>query len=266
MSLRDQVEDEFRHRFGEAPAFLVRAPGRVNLIGEHTDYNDGFVLPMAIDRAIWIALRPADGRRVVVHSLDFGGTAEFSTGRPAQHQRGLVGIPQGCRLGAADGRLPLAGWEGVLAGDVPIGAGLSSSAALEMATARAFAAVSGLAWEPAAMALLGQRAENQWVGVNCGIMDQMISACGRADHALLIDCRSLGHAGGAAAARNVRGRVGHGHPARAGRFGLQRAARPVRGGRAFLRRAGAARCESAGSSRRGGTNWTRRRGAAPATW
>ncbi|HEX2092947.1 MAG TPA: galactokinase, partial [Longimicrobiaceae bacterium] len=85
----------------------------------------------------------------------------------------------------------LAGWEGVTAGDVPIGAGLSSSAALELATARAFAAVSGLPWNPREMALLAQRAENQWVGVNCGIMDQMISAAGEAGHALLIDCRSL---------------------------------------------------------------------------
>jgi galactokinase len=85
----------------------------------------------------------------------------------------------------------LRGWDGVVAGDVPGGAGLSSSAALEMATARAFAAVSGLAWDPPRMATLGQRAENQWVGVNCGIMDQMISAAGRTDHALLIDCRSL---------------------------------------------------------------------------
>ena len=85
----------------------------------------------------------------------------------------------------------MTGWEGVLVGDVPLGAGLSSSAALEMATARALAAASDLPWEPAAMAKLGQRAENQWVGVNCGIMDQLISAAGRADHALLIDCRTL---------------------------------------------------------------------------
>jgi galactokinase len=85
----------------------------------------------------------------------------------------------------------LTGWEGVLAGDVPLGAGLSSSAALEMATARAFAVAGNLPWNPAAMAKLGQRAENRWVGVNCGIMDQLISAAGKADHALLIDCRSL---------------------------------------------------------------------------
>src|SRR5690606_9437636 len=92
-------------------------------------------------------------------------------------------------LGAAGYRLN--GWNGVIAGDVPIGAGLSSSAAIELATAQAFAAISRIDWQPAVMARLAQRAENEWVGMNCGIMDQMISAVGEADHALLIDCRSL---------------------------------------------------------------------------
>ncbi len=86
---------------------------------------------------------------------------------------------------------PLSGWEGVLAGDIPIGAGLSSSAAVELATAQAFAAAAGFYWDPVKMAQVGRRAENDWVGVNCGIMDQMISASGRSGHALLIDCRSL---------------------------------------------------------------------------
>ena len=181
----------FRTRFGAAPAFLVRAPGRVNLIGEHTDYNDGFVLPMAIERAAWIALRPRADGQVFVHSLDFADEVRFDASSPV---RG--GAPWGEYLKASASMLGsaghvLTGWEGVLASDVPIGAGLSSSAAIELATLRAFAAVSALDWHPAAMARLAQRAENEWVGVNCGIMDQMISAMGAAGQAVLIDCRSL---------------------------------------------------------------------------
>lgn len=191
MTVDRQVIQAFEERFGAAPAYVVRAPGRVNLIGEHTDYNDGFVLPLAIDRAAWIALRPAAGRAVTVHSLDFGEVDAFDLdlitplpGSWANYVRGVAWALQ--QRGYA-----LAGWEGVLAGDVPLGAGLSSSAALEMAVARAFAAVGGWSWDPPAMALSGQMAENKWVGVNTGIMDQMISAAGVAGHALLIDCRSL---------------------------------------------------------------------------
>jgi galactokinase len=169
----------------------VRAPGRVNLIGEHTDYNDGFVLPMAIDRATWIALRPRDDGRVVAHSLDFKEIEEFSLGNFAHTKSKWAEYIKGVARTLLDTGRRLRGWEGVVTGDVPIGAGLSSSAALELATARAVCAVSGFDWNAAEMARIGQRAENQWVGVNCGIMDQMISASGRAGHALLIDCRSL---------------------------------------------------------------------------
>jgi galactokinase len=116
-------------------------------------------------------------------------TASGEGGVPASVQ--WIEYIKGTAWSLQDAGHRLAGWEGVMAGDVPLGAGLSSSAALEMAAARALAAVGNLPWEPAAMAKLGQRAENKWVGVNCGIMDQLISACGRAEHALLIDCRSL---------------------------------------------------------------------------
>lgn len=191
MELRARVVSEFQRIFGHAPDCVVRAPGRVNLIGEHTDYNAGFVLPMAIDRAVWIALRPGDGRHVTVHSLDFGVLIDFRLDDLRNTGTGWPEYLKGVAWALQAAGYPLGGWQGVLAGDVPIGAGLSSSAALEMATARAFAAAGGWEWEPARMALLGQRAENQWVGVNCGIMDQMISACGREGHALLIDCRSL---------------------------------------------------------------------------
>lgn len=191
MPLRERVSQEFEQRFGTRPSLLVRAPGRVNLIGEHTDYNDGFVLPMAIDRAVWIALRPRDDRQVHVYSLDFDEAADFDLDALKHENAGWAEYVKGVAWALQEAGEYLHGWEGVLAGDVPVGAGLSSSAALEMATARAFAEVSGWTWEPAQMAKVGQRAENAWVGVNCGIMDQMISAAGQASHALLIDCRSL---------------------------------------------------------------------------
>ena len=188
---KQHIAADFTNRFGEAPRWVVRAPGRVNLIGEHTDYNDGFVLPLAIDRAVWIALRPRHDRRVMVHSIDFDQSGEFLLDGFSHQQAGWIEYLKGTAWSLQDAGHRLTGWEGVVAGDVPLGAGLSSSAALEMATARAFAAAGNLAWNPAVMAKLGQRAENKWVGVNCGIMDQLISAAGRADHALLIDCRSL---------------------------------------------------------------------------
>ncbi len=190
MDLQPRVTTEFTQRNGSPPSTIVRAPGRVNLIGEHTDYNDGFVLPMAIDRAIWIALSPRLDRHVRVHSLDFDDTAEFDLDH-FEKQSGWLEYLKGVTWARQEAGYALTGFEAVVAGDVPIGAGLSSSAAWELAAARAFSVTSGFAWKPAAMALLGQRAENKWVGMNCGIMDQMISAAGQADHALLIDCRSL---------------------------------------------------------------------------
>jgi len=186
-----QVAELFAERIGESPRWIVRAPGRVNLIGEHTDYNDGFVLPLAIDRAIWIALRPRDDRRVTVFSVDYDESGEFSLDQLTNEKSGWIEYIKGTAWSLQEAGYQLSGFDGVLLGDVPLGAGLSSSAALEMATARAFAAASDLPWDAAKMAKLGQRAENQWIGVNCGIMDQLISAAGQAGHALLIDCRSL---------------------------------------------------------------------------
>lgn len=190
-SIDQIVLRRFVEMFGEPSSLLVRAPGRVNLIGEHTDYNDGFVLPMAIDRAAWIALRPREGYEVVVHSVDFEETAEFDLDNLRHEDDGWVEYIKGVAHILRSEGYPVRGWEGVVAGDVPIGAGLSSSAALEMATARTFAAVGGWSWDAAAMAKAGRRVENEWIGVNSGVMDQMISAAGRAGHALLIDCRTL---------------------------------------------------------------------------
>lgn len=189
--MEELVRKNFQAIFHEQPAFIVRAPGRVNLIGEHTDYNDGFVLPMAIDRAVWIALRPRTDRRVSVHSLDLGLAAAFDLDSLARGdsrwEEYLKGVANELQLEG----YKLKGWEGVMSGDVPRGAGLSSSAALEVATARAFASASGFAWDAMQIARVGQRAENNWVGVKSGIMDQAVSAAAKAGHALFLDCRTL---------------------------------------------------------------------------
>lgn len=188
--LQTLVQTAFTRQFDAPPTFIVRAPGRVNLIGEHTDYNDGFVLPMAIDRAVWIALRPRRDQEVHVRSLDFKHTAQFNL-EEFERGEGWGEYVKGVAWALQEDGQNLRGWEGVVSGDVPRGSGLSSSAALELAIARAFAAASDLPWNPTAMAALCQKAENHWVGVNCGIMDQLISACGQEGQALLIDCRSL---------------------------------------------------------------------------
>jgi galactokinase len=185
------VVEVFARRFGGPPVWLARAPGRVNLVGEHTDYNEGFVLPMAIDRAAWIAFRPRPDGRVHLFSLQFGEATEFDLGGLSKTGPAWAQYVKGVAWSLREDGQALRGFEGVLAGDVPIGAGLSSSAAVELAAARALAASSALAWEPKAMALRAQRAENSWVGMRCGIMDQLASAAAVAGSALLIDCRSL---------------------------------------------------------------------------
>ena len=191
MPLDPLVSSEFQTRFGIPPRFIVRAPGRVNLIGEHTDYNDGYVLAMAINRAVWIALHKRPDRQISVYSLDFDEHTEFSLDCLQPGSTHWSEYLKGVAWALKEAGHQLQGWEGVLAGDIPVGAGLSSSAALEMATARAFECVSGFPWDALTIAQIGQRAENEWIGTKCGIMDQMTAAAGIADHALLIDCRSL---------------------------------------------------------------------------
>ena len=191
MSLKNRVIEAFRQRFGERPSLIVRSPGRVNLIGEHTDYNDGFVLPMAIDRAVWVALRPRRDDVVLLYSLERSEPAEFELSELEYEGNGWVEYVKGMSKMLQDAGHDLTGWEGVLTSDVPIGSGLSSSAALEMAVGVAFAAVSGFPFDGVEMARLGRKAENEWVGAMTGVMDQMISANGKAGFALLIDCRDL---------------------------------------------------------------------------
>ena len=190
-SPRERVLKVFEEEYGNAPEYLVQAPGRVNLIGEHTDYNDGYVLPLAIDRAVWIALSSIPEPEIRLHSLDFDQGIRVPFDRALTRGEGWPEYLKGLINIYKKSKLELFGWKGVMAGNVPIGAGLSSSAALELALTRAFGTVGHWNWNPSQMASICQLAENEWVGMNCGIMDQMISASGRAGHVLLLDCRSL---------------------------------------------------------------------------
>jgi len=148
-------------------------------------------LPVALEHAVWIALRPRPDQRVVLHSLDFAETAELDLSEPQKQEKGWQEYLKGITKVLQEAGWKLTGWEGVMMGDIPQGAGLSSSAALEMACLRAFAEASGKSWQPQIAAKMAQQAETEWVGISCGIMDQLISACGVAGHALFIDCRNL---------------------------------------------------------------------------
>ncbi|CAN5881240.1 galactokinase [soil metagenome] len=186
---RDRAIATFRERFGRYPEVLVRSPGRVNLIGEHTDYNDGFVLPVAIEHALWLAAMPSDDSTVTLVSDDAGGEVVVDPAAIGTRLDGWGAYVQGVVWAMREAGVPVTGVVGAVASDVPAGAGLSSSAALEMAVCRALAFDGP--WDPVAAAKLGRRAENAWVGVASGILDQLSSAAALAGHALLIDCRSL---------------------------------------------------------------------------
>jgi len=190
---REVLRQAFIRTFGRAPR-LFRAPGRVNLIGEHTDYNDGFVLPMAIDRETVVAASPRDDRRVRAFSLNRSEEAEFDLDRPGPPRRGVwLDYVEGVAQALDEKGARLRGADLVIASDVPAGAGLSSSAALEISTGFALLSVSGLEVDRVRLALAGQRAEHEYVGAMVGIMDQFVAALGQKGHALLIDCRSLEH-------------------------------------------------------------------------
>jgi galactokinase len=173
-----------------AEARVVRAPGRVNLIGEHTDYNGGFVLPVAIDLDIRIALRPRDDRHVRLTRADTGESASFDLGALPGPGDAWHDYVAGTAWALQEAGQPTHGFDGLLVTTLPIGAGLSSSAALEVVTGWALSGADGPSVEPLELARLAQRAENLHVGVRCGLMDQFASACGVAGHALLLDCRS----------------------------------------------------------------------------
>lgn len=194
MSLKQHTQAIFRQQFTRDADITIKAPGRVNLIGEHTDYNDGFVLPCAIDYETVISCGKRDDRQIRVIAADYDNQQDiFSLDAPivshpeyrwADYVRGVVKHLQlrDANFGGADL---------VISGNVPQGAGLSSSASLEVAVGQALQSLYQLPLSGVELALNGQEAENQFVGCNCGIMDQLISALGKQDHALLIDCRTL---------------------------------------------------------------------------
>ena len=189
----DVLRADLRARYPAADAKgaarIVRAPGRVNLIGEHTDYNDGLVLPAAIDLETWIAAVPADDRRVEL-TLDDGSVDGFDLDRIGPARGTWVDTVAGIAWALLEAGVPLRGLRGVVRTEIPIGSGLSSSAALQLAAAWAMAE-SPPPMGPMELALAARRAENEYIGVRSGIMDQFASAHGRADAALLLDCRSL---------------------------------------------------------------------------
>lgn len=190
-SLQDETIAEYKRIYGREPEFLVQAPGRVNLIGEHTDYNDGFVFPLAIERCTMIAASRRPGSTGQVWASLFGEGVEVAVRGvidPKQSQ-GWSAYVQGAIACMLEEGVEASGFEAVICANVPLGGGLSSSASLEVATATLMEVISGTTLDPVKKALACQKAEHVFVGMPCGIMDQFISALGRRDHALFLDCR-----------------------------------------------------------------------------
>jgi galactokinase len=196
--IKDQLTTAFQETFGEEPAVIIRAPGRVNLLGEHVDYSEGWVLPAAIDRAVWLAVSSTNADHVTLRALDLEEQATFhlseinpksAIGNP----KSWLNYPAGVAWVLQKAGHSLGGLKGVYTSTVPIGAGVSSSAAVEVAFILAWETLSGLALSGMERARLGQRVENEYLGLKSGIMDQFASVHGAADHLILLDCRTLHH-------------------------------------------------------------------------
>jgi galactokinase len=189
-----QTAEQFKKSFGTAPAWIAAAPGRVNVIGEHTDYNEGFVLPMAIERYTIIAAAPAKvgARRAQLRSTATETPAVVDLGQPVQPlaKGSWANYPLGVIAGFIARGISVPSFDALIHSTVPFGGGVSSSAALEVATATLLEAATGQRLEPIQKALLCQKAEHEYAGMPCGIMDQFISVMGRENHLLLLDCRS----------------------------------------------------------------------------
>jgi len=194
----NQLTITFQEEFGHKPSHIARAPGRVNLLGEHVDYNDGFVLPAAIDRATYVAFSPTDAPHSTLLAVDLNQVASFSLHELSRKQQSDSSplpewtlYPAGVMWALQQEGLATPNIEAAYSSNVPQGSGLSSSASIEMGFMVAWQTLSDWTLPPMQRALLGQKAENQYVGVNCGIMDQFASACGVENRLLLLDCRSL---------------------------------------------------------------------------
>jgi len=189
--LQSRVRSTFESLFLQSPDYITIAPGRINLIGEHTDYSDGFVLPVAIDRTVTIAHSPREDGLLHVFSLDFDDELMVNLGDLKRNYGGWKDYVIGMAWAMMESGLKISGWQGIVAGNIPIGAGLSSSAALEVASGKTFCISSDLNLSATDLAKISRKAEIDWVGVKVGIMDQLISAAAKKDHALLLDCRNL---------------------------------------------------------------------------
>jgi galactokinase len=189
---RRYIIEEYKRIFDKLPSLWARAPGRVDLMGSHTDYNMGFVMTMTIDQDTWIAASPREDDRVSIYSCNTPGGSSFSLDDIqrddelpwSNYVRGLASVLK-------ESGYALSGFDGLVHSTIPFGSGLSSSAAIEMATALIFTTISGLRIDPVDLALFGQKAENEFVGVNTGILDQYSSIMGQKECAILLDCRQL---------------------------------------------------------------------------
>lgn len=187
-----QIHHAFVHHFGMPPTDWCRAPGRVDLMGSHTDYNLGSVLTLPIDRDTWIVAKPNSSRNVRLHSINFDDTASFALDSAAKDpDHPWIDYVHGVAVELRSEGADLVGFDGVIHSTVPMSSGLSSSAALECAAATVFEALGGWKLDPLRKALICQRAENRFVGVNCGILDQFTSCLGQEGCALVLDCRDL---------------------------------------------------------------------------
>ena len=184
-----QVKQTFEQKFGATPR-LFFSPGRINLIGEHVDYNDGFVMPAAIDKGVLFAVAPNNSNRLRVHSIDMNSDLEVSLDA-IEKQEGWANYILGVVDQFQQRGLPVQGFDVAFGGNLPSGAGLSSSAAVECGLATALNTIFDLKLDRVAIAQLAQKAEHTFPGVNCGIMDQFANMMGRKDHVLLLDCTSL---------------------------------------------------------------------------
>lgn len=188
---RERAVARFQARWGIAPSHLIRSPGRVNLIGEHTDYHEGYVLPVALEQATWLAIRARDDEKVHLEVEGQDGELDlnlqkFSKGEPSWREQ-VKGVAWALRTGGAAVR----GWQGCAATDLPEGAGLGSTASFAVAFVRAFGVVTGADWHAIAAAQVAQKAEREWSGLPCRIMDHLAVASGQEGFATLIDCRTL---------------------------------------------------------------------------
>lgn len=188
---KQQLKETFKGLFQKEPR-MFRAPGRVNLIGEHTDYNGGFVLPMAIDRETTAAIALRVDRKIRVHSVNLAETAEFDLDKITDRKNGFwLNYIEGVARILERNKFKLSGADILIWSDVPTGAGLSSSSALEVVIGLSLSKINGYEIDKTFLAKIGQQTEHEFVGANVGIMDQFVSANAEKDHALLLDCRSL---------------------------------------------------------------------------